>query len=690
MSKLEELARQRRLKRAEVNGETNSTTVKSASLLEKLKSKKSESTTNVSKIEIKKPHVNGVKKNTSSLGSKLQELRNRNKPEVKSSKESISIDKGKKKESSRNQKEEAIIWSEFEQLLHTKRNYDDVDSEYELVSSTEFIMEHIQKRKRLPILDKNPRIYTVFYPSTHFEAEARSNRNFQNPSPDDVILEAQEQVFKDVSSNVAQLTLEETKKKKKSKNHAKVEKYIEPMLMSVEDLKTDHNIFPFNIYILGDKGCGKSTILGNISYTLGLTSIEKLRDIKKEIELMHHRRIDKLDTRLLHQSPFSWIIDKSEDERRSGKSLGIKSLDIRYNDYNMSLYEIPSSVSPIKAVDALKSKPAYAMIVVSASTNEYEESMNINSELRQKLLTLRGLGVSHFTTVVNKMDTIDWDPERFFNIKNELSIVYKNLGFDLENIAWNVLSAITEDGMANRISRNVNAAIRNISKVSLLDALINARLKQNSKTVTLLESQTSDILSSQTTEFLMNPIIFDKKNDSLISGYIDNGVLQPGEQLKLLTSNKKVTIQSIKLKNGRNSTRYKSKAAFRGNWYNLSIISNEEINEHDDFALVPAIKSTIKLYFNFLLKFYSHAYNDSNHNNGIYKIYCNGALFQMELTDLTINNLDDYIVQVQCKGNVIDDSLMLGFDRDIPISKSVLVFSEDRLLGFGEILPLQD
>lgn len=680
MSKLEELARQRRLNRSKANLENKST--KSASLLERLKSNKKDINGSNTKPRIldtdSRPPV-VIAKTETSLESRLHKLRNKTRIEESASEEPVpNLSDGVDTKSST-----LKSWVDFESLLDTKRRFDECESIYELGHSTDFLAGQLYKKKKNDLLETDCRIYTIFYPYTQKNVEAVSFENFKNPSPDDIVLQAQEQVFKEVSKNVSHLSLDKPKKTKKKE----VETYVEPSLLNIEYLENEQNIFPFNVYVVGDVNTGKSTILGSISYNLGLTSIEDLRDIKREIELMHHRRVDKLDTALLNKSPYSWIIDEKEAERRTGKSSEIKTLNIRYDNQNISLFEIPSSLPIVRSLETLKMRPTFAIIVLSASNYEYENSMDIKSELRQKLLLLKGFGIERFATVVNKMDTVDWDPERFLNIKNELSIVYKQLGFELKNVQWCATCAITDDGISTNLPKTVNVAIRNISHLTLLEIIKRAKLTERSNIIADLGSQTSDVISCQRTDLLISPVVLGNRRNNIVSGYIENGVLQPGEQLKFLPSNKIACVKSIKAVNRQQNFSSKLNIALKGNWYNFTLSTDMDDFNEDGGILVPSIKSTIKVYTHFMLKISTLGPENSNLSDGEYAMYCNGALFGLLLKNFCSETENRYTALMECTGTMVDKSSVLGFDRDIPKPKPMVVFKEGILIGYGEILP---
>merc|ERR1719317_419495 len=57
-----------------------------------------------------------------------------------------------------------------------------------------------------------------------------------------------------------------------------------------------------------------------------------------------------------------------------------------------------------------------AILVVNASNNEFEAGFKDNAQTREHAILLNSLGIKQLIVAVNKMDTVNWDKERYDNI----------------------------------------------------------------------------------------------------------------------------------------------------------------------------------------------------------------------------------------------------------------------------------
>ena len=57
-----------------------------------------------------------------------------------------------------------------------------------------------------------------------------------------------------------------------------------------------------------------------------------------------------------------------------------------------------------------------ALLVVNATTGEFEAGFHAGGQTREHALLVRSLGVSQLIVAVNKLDTVDWSEERFDEI----------------------------------------------------------------------------------------------------------------------------------------------------------------------------------------------------------------------------------------------------------------------------------
>merc|ERR1712045_729721 len=71
-----------------------------------------------------------------------------------------------------------------------------------------------------------------------------------------------------------------------------------------------------------------------------------------------------------------------------------------------------------------------AILVVNATTGEFEAGFDSGGQTREHALLVRSLGVSQLCVAINKLDTVDWDKARFDAIRNKLKVfLIKQAGF---------------------------------------------------------------------------------------------------------------------------------------------------------------------------------------------------------------------------------------------------------------------
>ena len=70
-----------------------------------------------------------------------------------------------------------------------------------------------------------------------------------------------------------------------------------------------------------------------------------------------------------------------------------------------------------------------AMLVVDATTGEFESGFESGGQTREHALLARSLGVRQLLVTINKMDTTDWSETRFNEIVKKLKSFLKQAGF---------------------------------------------------------------------------------------------------------------------------------------------------------------------------------------------------------------------------------------------------------------------
>ena len=70
-----------------------------------------------------------------------------------------------------------------------------------------------------------------------------------------------------------------------------------------------------------------------------------------------------------------------------------------------------------------------AMIIIDASPGNFESGFNKRGQTREHLIIIRALGCSKIIVAVNKMDSVQFNQDRFNQIKAEVGAFLASIGF---------------------------------------------------------------------------------------------------------------------------------------------------------------------------------------------------------------------------------------------------------------------
>lgn len=89
------------------------------------------------------------------------------------------------------------------------------------------------------------------------------------------------------------------------------------------------------------------------------------------------------------------------------------------------------------------------MLVVSASSNEFEIGISMGGQTLEHARLAHSLGIKQMIIIVNKMDATEppFSETRFSRIKNEQSIYLTNIGYQPETVPFIPLSALFGDNV---------------------------------------------------------------------------------------------------------------------------------------------------------------------------------------------------------------------------------------------------
>jgi elongation factor 1 alpha-like protein len=174
---------------------------------------------------------------------------------------------------------------------------------------------------------------------------------------------------------------------------------------------------------------------------------------------------------------------------------------------------IPNMISGASQADC-------ALLVVDATVGEFESGFERGGQTREHLLLVRSLGVSQVIVAVNKLDAVEWSPDRYHEIVAALKPFLAQSGYHPSKTSFVPVAAMEGVNLLDRqgeASEELNGWYNGPTLIDQLDKL---------------EPPVRDIASPL--RIPISNVFKGQGQGASISGRIMAGVVQVGERLRLL------------------------------------------------------------------------------------------------------------------------------------------------------------
>jgi elongation factor 1-alpha len=210
-----------------------------------------------------------------------------------------------------------------------------------------------------------------------------------------------------------------------------------------------------SIVVIGHVDSGKSTTTGHMLCECGGIDKRTVDKFKKEAEEMGKGSFY-----------YAWALDKLKSERERGITIdialmkfetdgfetGTKGYPNGTNGYAITIIDAPGHRDFIKNMITGTSQADAAVLIVAASTGEFESGISKNGQTREHCLLAYTLGVKNLIVAVNKMDNTEppYNQKRFEEIKKEVANYVKKVGYNPKNVAFIPISGWKGDNILNK------------------------------------------------------------------------------------------------------------------------------------------------------------------------------------------------------------------------------------------------
>lgn len=268
-----------------------------------------------------------------------------------------------------------------------------------------------------------------------------------------------------------------------------------------------------NLMTAGHVDSGKSTLLGRLLYDSGAIREEEMRKLKD------HAKEYKRET-----FEYAYAVDSTKEERQRGLTIDVMHRPFETKKWFFTVIDAPGHRDFIKNMITGASQADVAVFVVSAKPGE-----GIQEQTKEHAWLLKVLGVGQIIIVLNKMDAANYDEKRFNEVKDEVTKLFKGIGYKMDEIPMIPTSGFMGDNIAKK-SENM-PWYKGQSLVDTLDQFVVEPPKPTDKALRLPIQDVYTITGV----------------GSVPVGRVETGVLKNGDKLVFMPSGAQGEVKTIEV-----------------------------------------------------------------------------------------------------------------------------------------------
>ena len=187
-----------------------------------------------------------------------------------------------------------------------------------------------------------------------------------------------------------------------------------------------------NLAIIGHVDHGKSTLVGRLLFETGNVPEHVIEQHKAEAEEKGKGGFE-----------FAYVMDNLAEERERGVTIDIAHQEFDTDEYYFTIVDCPGHRDFVKNMITGASQADNAVLVVAADDG-------VQPQTQEHVFLARTLGINELIVVVNKMDLVNYDEDRYREVVEEVSQLLKQVQFKVDDASFIPASAFEGDNIAER------------------------------------------------------------------------------------------------------------------------------------------------------------------------------------------------------------------------------------------------
>nr|WQM87078.1 conserved putative translation elongation factor 1-alpha [Marseillevirus cajuinensis] len=198
-----------------------------------------------------------------------------------------------------------------------------------------------------------------------------------------------------------------------------------------------------NVVFLGHVDAGKSSLCGTILVDTKRVDPRALSQVEREAE---------------ESAGKSWgrafLLDTDPEERRRGKTIEVGREVFEWAGKRWTILDAPGHRNYVpNAIEGIVNADV-CVLVISARKGEFEAGVSEEGQTLEHLTLVKAFGVPRLIVFVNKMDSVEWDKERYTEIVKETKRHLVARGFAMNKISFVPGSGFSSENISTKFENS--------------------------------------------------------------------------------------------------------------------------------------------------------------------------------------------------------------------------------------------
>jgi sulfate adenylyltransferase large subunit len=259
-----------------------------------------------------------------------------------------------------------------------------------------------------------------------------------------------------------------------------------------------------NFVIVGHVDHGKSTLIGRLLYDTDTLNPDKIEEMKK------------MSSQQGRQTEFAYLLDHLEEERKQGITIDTTQVFFKTDKRRYVIIDAPGHIEFVKNMVTGAAQAEAAILIIDAAEGVMEQT-------KRHSYMLSMLGLEQVVVVVNKMDMVGYNRERFESVRADAEKFLDSIG--IKPSMYIPMAALDGDNIANR-STNMDW-YEGMTFLESLDTLENAKPASHKPLILPVQD------------------VYKVGDKRINAGRIEAGELNEGDEVKIVPRGLKTKIRSI-------------------------------------------------------------------------------------------------------------------------------------------------